>query len=399
MEYLHRSYIAARPGDAEGFGNLGSASGVAQIALIGCGWWAQGWHLPHLHRNPKSVIVAIVDTSPDTKNPLNPKMESLEQLGSRYNTPTFGSVDELLQSEINFDGVIISTPHTTHKEISLKLLKSERSPHIFCEKPMATDPNEARELHEAAASRKKDRLFMVNHTANWRPQTKIAADLISRGDLGSIKHVTCSMASSLAILFENPGFKNWNEPSGTMLGNGFAWGQGSHILAWIFYVSGLIPKSVYCQMHHSSTTGADIYDTAVITCENGATISYNGNGVLPGSNHSEKKDTDKPLGKLVEMKIFGENGALLYGGDDARPDSGSLEFRKKDGSQQVFPGGFLFENYEEDGYGPESLRAFVDGCLGDQIFIGATSEIGCRTVLAIEAMYRSAKEGKSVDIL
>ena len=37
----------------------------ARIAVVGTGWWGQGWHLPHLHRNPDSVVAAIVDTNPN----------------------------------------------------------------------------------------------------------------------------------------------------------------------------------------------------------------------------------------------------------------------------------------------------------------------------------------------
>ncbi len=33
---------------------------TANIVLIGAGWWSQGWHLPHLHRNEKVTISAIV---------------------------------------------------------------------------------------------------------------------------------------------------------------------------------------------------------------------------------------------------------------------------------------------------------------------------------------------------
>ena len=33
---------------------------AANIVLIGAGWWSQGWHLPHLHRNEKVRIAAIV---------------------------------------------------------------------------------------------------------------------------------------------------------------------------------------------------------------------------------------------------------------------------------------------------------------------------------------------------
>jgi hypothetical protein len=33
---------------------------VANIVLVGAGWWGQGWHLPHLSRNEVVNIAAIV---------------------------------------------------------------------------------------------------------------------------------------------------------------------------------------------------------------------------------------------------------------------------------------------------------------------------------------------------
>jgi hypothetical protein len=33
---------------------------TANIVLIGAGWWSQGWHLPHMQRNEKVAIAAII---------------------------------------------------------------------------------------------------------------------------------------------------------------------------------------------------------------------------------------------------------------------------------------------------------------------------------------------------
>ena len=55
--------------------------------------------------------------------------------------------------------------------------------------------------------------------------------------------------------------------------NGFARGQLSHTLAWVFGVTGLEPQTVYSQMVLSETSGADIYDAATVRCTNGALIS------------------------------------------------------------------------------------------------------------------------------
>ncbi len=37
-----------------------AADNVANIVLVGAGWWGQGWHLPHLSRNEGVNIAAIV---------------------------------------------------------------------------------------------------------------------------------------------------------------------------------------------------------------------------------------------------------------------------------------------------------------------------------------------------
>ena len=41
-----------------------------------------------------------------------------------------------------------------------------------------------------------------------------------------------------------------------MIGNGMAWGQLSHTLAWVLHVTGLQPRTVYAEMGHSLVTGA-----------------------------------------------------------------------------------------------------------------------------------------------
>ena len=50
---------------------------------------------------------------------------------------------------------------------------------------------------------------MVNNTANWRANAQRAHELVQAGELGEIRHVTCSMGSPLASLFEDPNAGGW----------------------------------------------------------------------------------------------------------------------------------------------------------------------------------------------
>jgi len=204
------------------------------------------------------------------------------------------------------------------------------------------------------------------------------------------------MGSPLKFLFENPENKDWNEPTGTMLGNGFAWGQSSHILAWIFFVTGMDPMRVFCSMNHNEITGADVSHAATIVCANNANISLSGTTLLPGEAHSHP-----PVGKLIRIEVFGSKGALIYSGDDTIKTSGQLEIRNPDGSKSAIAQdlGFHFENTVSEGNGPESLKAFLDACRDEDFAIGADSLLGLKTVQTLDAMYRSSISLKSEEVV
>ena len=382
--------------------------GKASIALIGAGWWSQGWHLPHLSRNENVSIAAIVDTSHHPKSSLNPHLVSLVSLSEKYGCPFFHSVSELIEKGPFIDGVIICTPHATHYRIGKELLEKVASPrpapfHILMEKPMTTNVQQAILLHQLVTeyqSKRKERAgcFMVNHSANFRTQARVAKEVVQSGKIGTVRHVTAFFASPLSWIFDDPAQKNWNEPDDEMIGNGFAWGQSSHLLSWIYHVCGndVKPKKVFCTMDHSEATGADISHSATIICQQpGVNMSISGTTLLPGNAHSEP-----PVAKQIRIKIFGTEGAIIYTGNDRDSISGKLELRKKCGSAEIPCDNFLFENLDQDGTGPESLQSFIDACLGrEDYYIGADSIVGMRSVQTIDAMYRSNQSGNAEDII
>ncbi len=174
----------------------------------------------------------------------------------------------------------------------------------------------------------------------------------------------------------------------------------------------------------SQLTGADIHDAAVITCACGASITVSGTAALPDQPHAHAPAGNSAAGagggagsgatgKIVEVKIVGDRGVLLYGGDDTDPASGKLELRRAGGPSGApppsteFPApSFAFENCDAAGDGPESLQAFLAHCLdgrghaaAEARFVGADVAVGLKTVQTVEAMYRSAAAGQSVDVL
>jgi len=375
--------------------------------------------LAALNRNVGVRLVAIVEPSEHPRSTLNDNLEPVSALATRYKCPIFRSTGELLADSSladEIDGAIVCTPHSTHFEVGELLLREDerraekggKALHILMEKPMTTNVLEAKKLHQLVGKRqtnyRSSGCFLLNHSANYREQTKAAHNLVRDGRLGAIRHIAVSFAAPPIWLFDDPANEGWNKPdsTGTMLGNGFVWGQSSHVLAWIFHVGcGRIqPRRVYCIMNHSETTGADVSHSATIHCEGGITFSLSGTSLLPGCEYS-----DPPVGKQVNIEIFGSDGSLFYSGNDHDSASGRLEFRVGSDENEYgkieelcAPMGFLFENTAEGGIGPESLQNFVAACSGKDFYPGADIKIGLMTVQTIEAMYRSQNSGLVEDI-
>ena len=180
-----------------------------------------------------------------------------------------------------------------------------------------------------------------------------------------------------------------------MIGNGFGWGQTSHLLAFLFHIlPDLEPKNVYCRMTHSQATGADLTHSATIECfdlksENIVIISMSGTALLPGHQYS-----DPPVAKLVHIDVYGNDGSLHYSGNDLDHSSGCLEYRSADGSIEILSDRFEFESYDNENRGPESIQMFVELCCGeisgiDPPIACANAKDGLRSVQVLDAMYKS----------
>jgi predicted dehydrogenase len=78
------------------------------------------------------------------------------------------------------DAIDVCTPTPTHYELITASLRSGK--HVFCEKPLARDLAEAREIEQVAAE--TDRLLMVGYLYRFHPAFEFAKELIEEGILG-----------------------------------------------------------------------------------------------------------------------------------------------------------------------------------------------------------------------
>ena len=106
----------------------------------------------------------------------------------------YGNWKEMLEEEsarkYRIDLVTVATPNETHFEISKAFL--EKGFHVFCEKPLTTDLEDAKTLVKTA--RELNRVNAVNFGYSGYPLVRQMRAAIQRGELGKIRVVFAEFA-------------------------------------------------------------------------------------------------------------------------------------------------------------------------------------------------------------
>jgi predicted dehydrogenase len=106
----------------------------------------------------------------------------------------YADYHKMLEKE-ELDGVANVTPDAMHAPISITVI--EKGIPILCEKPMATNYNEAKQMLEAATKHKV--VNMVNFSYRSSSGLQAAAKVVRQGKIGNIKHVESSYLQSWLV--------------------------------------------------------------------------------------------------------------------------------------------------------------------------------------------------------
>ena len=136
-------------------------NGKVQIGIIGCGGIANQKHLPSLRTQKDRVdLVAFCDLIE----------ERAVKAAKEYGTPdakVYTDYKELL-ADPEIDAVNVLTPNVAHCPITVDAFKAGK--HVICEKPMAHNPQAAKEMIDAwKASGKK---FTIGYQNRFRPEVQ-----------------------------------------------------------------------------------------------------------------------------------------------------------------------------------------------------------------------------------
>ena len=335
-----------------------------KAAVIGAGHFAYRVHIPVLAGRSEVVLDSVCRLG----------AEELELVRSEFGF-RFATQDWRDVLDRDIDVAVIASPHRLHFAQAAAFL--EKGCHVLVEKPMCLDPGDAWQLERIA--RKAGRNLVVSHGWNYKPRLGEARGLIAR--IGRVEHVLCHMASFTRSVFAGSGgvdawksvriqpeAKTWQDPDG---GGGYAYGQLSHALGILFWLTELRAASVQALVWPSGA-GIDLHDAATILFDNGATGALSGSCGVPSGHGFE-----------VDIRFYGENGMVGLDLDRER-----LILKLPGGRSEtvdVEPGQWKYSCE-----GP--ANALVDLALGK----GRNESDGCagaRTVETVHALVASARAG------
>ena len=212
-----------------------ASSDPIRLLVLGTGGMAKN-HVAHFQTIPGVTVVAGVDRNPT----------QLQAFSDRHGIEKrFASLDEALDWDA-FDAVTNVTPDAVHHATTLPLMAAGK--HVLCEKPLATNEADAREMADAAA--RAGVVNMVHLTYRNVAALQVAAQMVRDGAIGEVRHFE---ASYLQSWLTQPSWGEWTTEEQWLWRLSTAHGSkgvlgdvGIHILDFTTFIAGQDATEVSC---------------------------------------------------------------------------------------------------------------------------------------------------------
>ena len=274
-----------------------------RMGLIGGG---QGAFIGRVH-----AIAAVLDNRAEiVAGALSSDPERAKASAPDYAIPAeraYGSYQELfaaeqaLPADQSIDFVSIATPN--HTQFPIAKAAIEAGFHVFCDKPMTLDLEEAEELAELVDH--SDRIFVLTHNYTGNPLVRQAREMILGGEIGEVQAIRAFYLQGwLRTRIELEGQKqaSWRTDP-TRSGAAGCFGDiGTHAFNLARYMTGLIPESISCLLKtFEEGRVLDDYGHAMVRFENGAL------GTIGASQISHGRENE------LSIQIDGTTGSIAWG--------------------------------------------------------------------------------------
>ena len=203
--------------------------GIVSTAQIGRWVFA-----PAVRASARGELVGVASRDRDRAAALAGDLEIAE---------VFASYDDLLRSD-RIDAVYLPLPNSMHEERAIRAM--EHGKHVFCEKPLATSPEGAQRMVDAAA--RHGVVLMEAMVYRYHPQTLRLRRLLDAGAIGDLRHVAMHMGAP-----QPPGNIRW-QPE---LGGGALADVGCYLIDVARWAAGTEPVRVSAAWRETREGGVD----------------------------------------------------------------------------------------------------------------------------------------------
>lgn len=341
-----------------------------RIGVVGLGIGRM--HIEGWREHPQAEVVAIADADP----------QRLAEIGDKFGISARHTSAAAMLEAHTLDAVSICTPNKFHRELTLLAL--ERGCHVLCEKPMAMNAVEGREMLEAA--QRAGRRLMINFSYRFSAQSRALKAQVDAGVFGefyfgrSVWHRRRGM----------PGFGGWFG-SKALAGGGPLIDLGVHRLDLALWLMGY-PKptwvmgSTYDPIARAAAKRSgkafDVEDLAAafIRFDNGASL------VLEASWAAHIGEAE-----LMETRLLGTRAGLLQTNLDEGYRFDAQIFTDQHGTPMDL------RVHPNTATAPSAMHDFAQAILTDTPHPAGADE-GLRVMEILDAIYASAASGAPVSL-
>jgi len=311
----------------------------------------------------------------------NRRKETAEKVAAQFEIATVVEDwhDVIASDEV--DAVFIGTPPYLHREATLAALEAGK--HVLCETRIAATPAEAREMHAKAEEVKAKGVHaMLVPPAPFYRGRAFVEHLVKSGFIGRLRHVQAfNMNSSMADP-TTPLTVGRNDMSLYGPYNAAQLGLTYDVMAlWTGHASRVLAQRATFTPERPATPGGPM---APVPYPDEVTVI------------SETQSGAVQLNLLNWASYFGESRVELYGekGTIVYKQRGDVILAGKAGEEALSPLAIASEH--DAGWRVE--EEFVRLCMGEKDEASFTFWDGVKNMDYLEASYRSAVEGKWVNV-
>lgn len=349
-----------------------NASDRLRIGIVGCGRVTQSMHLPALARLPDAEVTALAE----------PDDEKLAAAADAFGVSARFSDHHDLLAGAPLDAVAVCVPPTAHARIALDALAAGR--HVYLEKPVTLDLDEASDLLEAET--RADRRVALGF--NYRSHRLVlrAREALQQGALGPVELVRTVLRGDVRRHESMPGWRDDPAEGGSVFCE-----LGSHHFDLVRYLLDTEILDVHARVKRDSGPATSAVVSMLL--QSGAVATT----VLSETTGAEHTLEIHGVEGTLHLSCYRFDGFRIR---SSREPSWAMKSRMTDlaGAAALLPAGFLRARTGGDFLDSyvEHWRNFLDA-IRDEAPLRCSLGDGCAALRAVLAAAESGRTGLTVE--